>query len=322
MISPMASPLSPSETCAAEALFDMADSDTDDKSLADTITQDPKDVFLTERKKRRPDEMQALENQFGEIEVGTSTKQHYDINDTKADVNQTLAFPVAINIEDIANDPASGSSCMSSINPQSLQSASASSAIERNKNLCAAVASGRSNLLTAEEEERISEMLQQDEDVEEKYGRVPSVEADDDREVELDSILYGLGYNVNTEDQEEDENEKSTMRGDPVLRQLAEQRIRDEHEQRIDTALRTLQREPLPPVISVQDGDDGPSTCNDTVLSMPLTEEDIQEMIQRVKQELEEDGLELADHNTIRSLAQSIIDEESTKKSVRSLALS
>ena len=117
------------------------------------------------------------------------------------------------------------------------------------------------------------------------------------------------------------------MRGDPVLRQLAEQRIRDEHEQRIDTALRTLLREPLPPVISVQDGDDGvsllPSTCNDTVLSMPLTEEDIQELIQRVKQELEEDGLELADHNTIRSLAQSIIDEESTKKSVRSsLALS
>ena len=305
----------------------MAASDTDDKSLADTITHDPKDVFLTERKKRRPDEMQELENQFGEIEVGTSTKQHYDINDTKADVNQTLAVPVAINIEDIANDPASGSSCMSSINPRSLQSASASSTIERNKNLCAAVASGRSSLLTVEEEERISEMLQQDEDAEEKYGRVPSVEADDDREVELDSILYGLGYNVNTQYQEEDENEKSTIRGDPVLRQLAEQRIKDEHEQRIDTALRTLLREPLPPVISVQDGDDGvsllPSTCNDTVLSMPLTEEDIQELIQRVKQELEEDGLELADHNTIRSLAQSIIDEESTKKSVRSsLALS
>ena len=302
----------------------MAASDTDDKSLADTITHDPKDVFLTERKKRRPDEMQELENQFGEIEVGTSTKQHYDINDTKADVNQTLAVPVAINIEDIANDPASGSSCMSSINPRSLQSASASSTIERNKNLCAAVASGRSSLLTVEEEERISEMLQQDEDAEEKYGRTStSVE----REVELDSILYGLGYNVNNEDQEEDENEKSTMRGDPVLRQLAEQRIRDEHEQRIDTALRTLLREPLPPVISVQDGDDGvsllPSTCNDTVLSMPLTEEDIQELIQRVKQELEEDGLELADHNTIRSLAQSIIDVESTKKSVRSpLALS
>ena len=319
----------------------MAASDTDDKSLADTITHDPKDVFLTERKKR-PDEMQALENQFGEIEV--PVKQHDDINDsTKADVSHTLddkpddrdqftlAFPVAINIKDIAAiDPASEGgtmSCMSSINANSLHSASASSTIERNKNLCAAVASGRSSFLTVEEEARISEMLQQDEDADEKYGRVPSVEADDDREVELDSILYGLGYNVNTEDQEEDENEKSTIRGDPVLRQLAEQRIRDEHEQRIDTALRTLLREPLPRVISVQDGDDGvsllPSTCNDTVLSMPLTEEDIQELIQRVKQELEEDGLELADHNTIRSLAQSIIDEESTKKSVRSsLALS
>ena len=215
-------------------------------------------------------------------------------------------------------------SCMSSINANSLHSASASSTIERNKNLCAAVASGRSSLLTAEEEERISEILQQDEDAEEKYGRTStSVE----REVELDSILYGLGYNVTTEDYEEDENEKSTMRGDPVLRQLAEQRIRDEHEQRIDTALRTLLREPLPPVIKAEEGEDGvsllSSTCNDTVLSMPLTEEDIQELIQRVKQELEEDGLELADHNTIRSLAQSIIDEESTKKSVRSsLALS
>ena len=88
---------------------------------------------------------------------------------------------------------------------------SASSTIEPNKNLSAA----RSNLLTVEEEERISDMLQQqDEDAEEKYGHAPFVEREDEREVELDSLLQGLDFSFNiTEDQEDGENEKSTMRG-------------------------------------------------------------------------------------------------------------
>ncbi len=65
------------------------------------------------------------------------------------------------------------------------------------------------------------------------------------------------------------------------------------------------------------EGEDGvsllPSIYDETMLTALMTEGDIQRLIEQVKQEVEEDDLELADHQSIRVLAQSIVDEESSK---------
>eukprot|EP00579_Thalassiosira_antarctica_P014615 CAMPEP_0201932800 /NCGR_PEP_ID=MMETSP0903-20130614/30221_1 /ASSEMBLY_ACC=CAM_ASM_000552 /TAXON_ID=420261 /ORGANISM="Thalassiosira antarctica, Strain CCMP982" /LENGTH=378 /DNA_ID=CAMNT_0048472537 /DNA_START=2345 /DNA_END=3478 /DNA_ORIENTATION=- len=229
-----------------------------------------------------------------------------------------LEFPVAIDIEDIVPTSSSDMSCISFMNAQSMHG-SVQRSIERNKSLCSV--GGGNNLLTVEEEERISELLLEEDGDVEKYGCMPSTE--EEREVELDSILLGLGYNIENndgdnagiEERKEDEGTKTSNepRGDPVLRELAKNRALSEHEMSIDQALRALLREPLPPVIripedGITEGEDGVSLLSSifggTTLTAAMTEEDMQTLIQRVKHELQEDELELADHQSVRALAQ------------------
>jgi len=255
------------------------------------------DVFLTSP--------QAVKNSSLQQETATSktedetqhNKDHDDEREATAThefVNElTLSFPVAINIDEIATTL----SCMSSVNSQST---TRSSALERNKSLASS-----SNLLTVAEEDRISKILAQDDD--ENYKDTST------REVELDSLLNGLGYNIETEEEDNEE----MGRGDPVLRRLAKERTLEKQKKRIDQALRVLLREPLPQVVRNDDASLQSSTACDqeTVLTTPLTEDDIQELIERAKKELEDDKLELADHESIRMLAQSIVDEESSKRS-------
>ncbi|KAL7541003.1 hypothetical protein ACHAXR_010549 [Thalassiosira sp. AJA248-18] len=246
-----------------------------------------------------------------------------------------LEFPVTIDIKDIV-PTGSDASCISSINAGGAVSlhGSVQSSIERNKNLCSVATAGRNSLLTSEEEERISEMLELEEEENEKYGKMPSIE--EEREAELDSLLLGLGFNIDDDDGpnngieglKEGEQQglkiSSEPKGDPVLRELALQREREQHETNIDRALRALLREPLPPVIRITEGTEGEdadvsllsSLCAESTLTAPMTEEDMQQLIQQVKKQLEDGDLELADHNSVRALAQSIFDEESSKTSV------
>mmetsp|Transcript_23981 Transcript_23981/g.50204 ORF Transcript_23981/g.50204 Transcript_23981/m.50204 type:complete len:351 (+) Transcript_23981:88-1140(+) len=233
-----------------------------------------------------------------------------------------LEFPVTINIEDITP------TISSNMSYQSMQ-CSVKSSIERNKSLCSVP--GGKNLLTVEEEERVSQLLlESDEDVE-KFGCMSSTE--EERETELDNLLLGLGYdikngvddNVDIEERREDDSVKTSNgpMGDPVLRELAKSRALDEHERSINQALHALLSEPLPPVIrfpedGIREGEDGVSLltsfCSESMLTSATTEEDIQHLIQKVKKELEDDELELADHQSIRLLARSIFDDESSKK--------
>ena len=168
-------------------------------------------------------------------------------------------------------------------------------------------AGGGNSRLTVVEEDRISKILAQDDN--ENYKDVTST-----REVELDSLLTGLGYNVEPEEEDKDKDEE---RGDPVLRKLAKERTLEKQKKRIDQALRVLLREPLPRVIRNDDASLQPplTSDHDTVLTTPLTEDDIQELIERAEKELADDKLDLADHESIRLLAQSIVDEEASKRS-------
>lgn len=236
-----------------------------------------------------------------------------------------LEFPVTIDIKHIV--PTSDMSCLS-VNDTSTHG-SVQSSIEQNKSLCRAE---RNSLLTVEEEERISKMLlQEDEDVE-KYAHMPSVE--EEREAELDSILLGLGYDIDADDglaKSNNEDGGADEKGDPVLRELAKQREKMQHEKKIDQALRALLQEPLPPVTRFpKEGAEGYEdsanvsrltfSCSETVSTNHTTEEDIQTLVQTVKKELEEDEMELADHDSVRMLAQTIMVEESSKKSSLSMA--
>jgi len=239
----------------------------------------------------------------------TEDVQHNKDHDREAAANDefvnelTLSFPVAITIDDIAASTSGTLSCMSS----SVNAQSATTVIERNKSLATG---GNGSRLTVAEENRLSKILAQDDD--ENYKDATST-----REVELDSLLTGLGYNIDNEEENDDGENKEKERGDPVLRRLAKERTLEKQKKRIDQALCTLLREPLPPVVRNDDASLQPLTCDhdDTVLTTPLTEDDIHDLIEKAKKELDDDKLDLADHESIRLLAQSILDEESSKKS-------
>lgn len=238
-----------------------------------------------------------------------------------------LDFPVTIDIKDIVETTPSNKSVMSSINAHSMQDSSVQSSVERNKKLC--FSSGRTNL-TAEEEERVSAMLLENEE-DEEYGCMPTI--DEEREAELDSLLHGLGYDVDDANGDQEAGQESddqtlsniSSRRDPVLCELEKNRQIKQHEKSIDRALRSLLREPLPPVIHIPDGDyectKGMGTdvsllssfCAESTLTTPVTEHDLKQLIKKAKEEIEEDDLKLADHKSVRELAQSIIDEESSK---------
>lgn len=262
-----------------------------------------------------------------EVESESVYKQRRDNEDNFP----ILQFPLAIDIKDIVPTNSSAMSCMSSVNASSMHG-SVQSSIERNKSLCAVA--GGNNLLTLEEEERISEILLEEEEAVEKYGSMSFIE--EEREAELDNLLLGLGYNVDIddglsvninqkEDPEEDAKSNNESRRDPVLRELAKQREIERHEKNIDRALRALLREPLPPVIRVSnDGQDAnvsmlSSVGGESTFSAPMTEGDMQDLIHRVKTELQESLMELADHQSVRDLARSIIGEECSKISGHSV---
>ena len=257
------------------------------------------DVFLTS-----PQVKKSLQQDTSNTE---DDKDHKEATATDEFVDHlTLSFPVAINIDEIATSTCGSTlSCMSSVNAQSTtRSSSTFNVLERNKSL-AKSSGGNGSRLTVAEEDRISKILAQDDD--ENYKDTST------REVELDSLLNCLGYNIEINEEVADSKE----RGDPVLRRLAKERTMEKQKQRIDQALRVLLREPLPQVVRNDDASLQHSTTYDqeTVLTTPLTEDDIQELIERAKKELEDDKLELADHESIRMLAQSIVDEESSKRS-------
>ena len=257
------------------------------------------DVFLTES----PQVKKSLQQETTTNKTVQHNKDH-DREATATDefVNElTLSFPVAINIDDIATSTVS---CMSSsVNAQSTTRSSISNAIERNKSLATTTTVSR---LTVAEEDRLSKLLAQDDD--ENYKDATST-----REVELDSLLNGLGYNIETEEEGKDDDKE---RGDPVLRKLAKERTLEKQKQKIDQALRTLLREPLPPVVRDDDASlQLQPSDHDTILTAPLTEDDIQVLIEKAKNELYADKFDLADQQSIRLLAQSIVDEESSKRS-------
>ena len=170
--------------------------------------------------------------------------------------------------------------------------------------------------LTPEEEKRVVEILEQEDDALEHYI-LPTAE-EMTRETELDDLLASLGYTFVEEDETQ---RKEKARGDPVLRDLAEQRSLDEREKQIDRALRALLREPLPRVVkilnesSTDDGISLLSSINDTVLSAPISEDVIKDLVQQVRRHLEEDKMPLADQNSVHLLATSILNGEAEKSS-------
>ena len=223
-----------------------------------------------------------------------------------------VKLPVAIDVKDILfTDTISGN--MGSID-----------VIERNKNLC----STTNRLLTVEEEERIAEMMRQEEEDVEQYGFcIQSTEKN--REAEIDELLLGLGYGIENDntpvgcEQTEREEEIKMERGDPILRELAKKRIAGLSEQRVDEALHKLLLEPLPHVVRInEDGVEGqdvgaqlPVVCEDATLTASVADEEICNLVQLLKKEFEDEGLALADHESIRALARSIMDQELSKNS-------
>jgi hypothetical protein len=192
--------------------------------------------------------------------------------------------------------------------------------IERNKNLC----SMKNQLLTVVEEERIAEMMRQEAEDMEKYGFcIPSTEKN--REAEVDELLLGLGYDIEDGvtrvgcENTECEDKIKVERGDPILRELAKERMADLREQRVDEALQKLLLEPLPHVVRVKE--EGQETtqlqvvCEDATSTASVADEDICNLVQKLRKEFEDDGLALADHESIRALARSIMEQEFSKNS-------
>ena len=246
---------------------------------------------------------------FDNVDAFVDHQQDTDINCDRG--VPTVKHPVAVNVKDILfTDPISGN--VGSID-----------VIERNKHLC----STTNRLLTVEEEERIAEMMRQEEEDMEQYGfRIPSTEKN--REAEIDQLLLGLGYiecddtRVGCEHTEREEDIK-LERGEPILRELAKKRITGLREQRVDEALQKLLLEPLPPVVRINedgvDSQDGvsqlPVVCEDATLTASVADEEICNLVQLLKKEFEDEGLALADHESIRALARSIMDQELSKNS-------
>ena len=216
---------------------------------------------------------------------------------------------------------------------QSTMYGSVQSSIARNKSLCS-LYGGR--LLTAEEEERISELLSEEDHNVEKYG-MTSMEEEIDAEVDSRLSEFGIcfenddtnfdvqkrGGDVAIEDEETGKN-RSAAKGDPVLKDLAEKRVLDEKERSVDDALRALLREPLQRVLRCLDAHDEDSTLSteggNSVFTAPLTERDIKRLVEKVKHDLEADKLELANHISIRWLVESIVKRGMDRKTFHTVA--
>jgi hypothetical protein len=169
--------------------------------------------------------------------------------------------------------------------------------------------------LTLEEEARVAEILRQEDDCVENY--ILPDEDERTRQTELDELLAGLGYVFDEDEETIQPNEK--VKGDPILRELAQQRSLAEKEKLIDEALKTLLREPLPKVIRLTpSSEDNISLLSESVLSAPINEDVIKDLVVQVKRALEEDQMALADHESVRLLATSILNSEAAKSLVYS----
>lgn len=238
---------------------------------------------------------------------------HEHLDTITEDENLTLDFPVTIDINELDLN-GEGGSFFDSVAIDAAGKTLVGNSIDRNKKLC----SSRNSKLTLEEEERVAEILCQEDDALENY--IVPTEEELTRHTELDSLLDALGYVFDDEHITQD---KTAGRGDPILRQLAEERSLAEKERLIDEALRCLLREPLPRVIRYQHNaatDDVVSllSSGDSVLSMPISEDAIKDLVKQVKQALEEDCLALADHASVRLLATAILNDEAVKGSAGS----
>lgn len=270
-------------------------------------------------------ERQSSENQSNSLEaaadlLGLEEDAKKTTLEGKEESCPLLDFPVTISIEDIPPTFDSEMSHQSMDITRGIAS-SVSRIIERNKSLCSVT--GGKKLLTVEEEERVSQLLLEDEDGE-KFGCMPLTE--EERDVELNGLLRGLGYDIengaedSTKETEGSQGaETSNPRGDPVLRELAKSRELLQHQQSVDRALCALLSEPLPPVVRFPEdgipGEEEVSLLSSICGEAAMTEAELKQLVQRTKKELEDEQLQLADHQSIRMLAQSIFDDESSKKS-------
>jgi hypothetical protein len=230
----------------------------------------------------------------------------------------TLDFPVSISIDELNT---SQTSSILGIEPKNTaRNSVAKSSIARS--LCSV--KGHSKLkLTPEEEERVSEILRQEDDCMANY--ILPTEEEMARETELDILLAELGYELSTDDDATPQNK----RGDPVLRELANKRLLEQRENCIDKALRALLLEPLPRVIRIlqetglagQESISCLSSIGDSVLTAPISEEKIRQLVEEVKQNLLDDNMTLADGESVRLLATSILNSEAAKTSLYSESL-
>ena len=271
--------------CNADCIY-QTDTDLQERDKEHTPTGRQIAFTSTDKHSKSPVNHTILDN----IDASTSQPSTKDL--------PTLDFPVTIDISKTSNESAFGNTVeYTAENPAIVHS------VVRSK-----------TSLTQEEEIRVAEILEQEDDALEHYI-LPTAE-EMTRETELDDLLASLGYTF-----AEDEAQRNE-RGDPVLRELAEQRHLDERERQIDRALRALLREPLPRVIRIMNensADDGISllsSINETVLSAPISEDVIKDLVQQVKRCLEEDNMRLADKDTVRLLATSILNGEAEKSSV------
>lgn len=134
----------------------------------------------------------------------------------------------------------------------------------------------------------IAKIMHQDEATVEKYACVSSI--DEDRESEIDARLFCLGYDLRRSCDHagrcSDEKEESgnAIRGDKELRQLARERRDRVNERNIDQAIRVLLNDHLRRVIRIPENELGKgvgrdlstTVCDETIATMPLTEDDIQ----------------------------------------------
>ena len=271
-------------------------------------------VFLTEKKKDtvRSELLNTSEWEHAPCHQGDGENQTNQSNLLPLEHEDLfLDFPVTIRCDDVSSscNVIDGQDTISATN-NALAMNTSRSMIERNKSLC-----GGNNFLTAEEMGRISELLREEDADGDTHGLCS------EREAELDNLLLGLGYDVHDHHENDFDSTNtgsglSHEPGEPALRALAKQRNFDEHERRVNQALFALLREPLPLVVRVPDvgadeAEDGISflrSCGETTtLSAAVTEVEMKELVQKVKEELLEDDMMLADGASVQRLARSLL---------------
>jgi hypothetical protein len=260
----------------------------------------------------------ATETSHGDLLASQNTPVDYT-SEINYDGFPTLDFPITININEI--NTTCDSSFFGPHNEHTGRDSVANNLIVRNKKL---VAGNGLSKLTPDEEERVAKILREEDDAMENYI-LPSDEKMT-RETGIDLLLNDLGYIFENDDitREINASANENSRCEPVLRELAEKRSLEEREKSIDKALRALLREPLPRVIRLENaknGEDGISVLSsigNSLLSAPISEDHIRDLVQQVKLNLEEDNVQLADQNSVRLLATSILNGELAKNSLHS----